>query len=99
MNSKLILYYTISNYNNFSCKQKRLKLCLVYPLYVCYDTKVNFLERERERERTSKRALIKDSLDIILAYCSFLAVARKPVKELGLVAEKVQPSAIFSLLG
>ena len=65
MNSKLIMYFTISNYKNFSCEKKRLN-CLVYPLYVCYDTEVNFLERERER--TSKRALIKDSLDIIVAY-------------------------------
>ena len=98
MNSKLIMYFTISNYNNFSCEQKRLNCVLFILCMYAMILRLTFL-RERERERTSKRALIKDSLDIILAHCSFLAVASKPIKELRLVSEEVQPSAIFSILG
>ena len=90
--------FFISNYNNFSCEKKRLNCVLFILCMYAMILRLTFL-RERERERTSKRALIKASLDIIVAYCSLLVVARKPVKELGLVSEEVQPSAIFSILG
>ena len=71
---------------------KKPKLSLVYLMHAYCDTWANFLERE-----TCKHVL-KDSVDTILACCPFLGSKRKPIKE-GLVSEKVQPSAIFSIVG